>query len=150
MAKIVDEIIEGVQVEQFSKVIEVPIQKPDGLLSPVMVGFKWSSFVPDKRQWRPSRPFIEPIEVFIQIEVPLDHEYIFNATEIPIAREKGDPFPVILTPKGLKYCIDEFEEVMQDVRPAPEKEDWESDEWKEDATSTPSTEKWKESEEEWK
>lgn len=118
------------------------------------VYFKWVSFSPDKRQWKPSTPVIEPFDIGIVLDVPLTREYIYNSEQIIQIQLENEAIDVIsaklgfnneprpyLTPKGMRYCIDQFENEMSDkAEPtkvtADDNEEWEqiseiqTDEWK--------------------
>jgi len=84
--------------------------------------FIWKSFTPDKRQWKPSTPVIEPQFVQIALPVPLDEKYFTNIEEI----KEGKKNQPVLTLEGFRYCIDQFEKVMSDE---PEQIDDESEYW---------------------
>lgn len=97
----------------------------------IKVYFKWISLQPDKRQWKPSNPLLEPFDVGIAVEVPLKHEYIANSEFIisqQLANETNER--PILTPKGMRYCIDQFENEMSDKQPDKQTED-DNTEWEE-------------------
>ena len=58
--------------------------------------FKWTSLQPDLRKWKPSNPIFEPQELFVALEVPDE------------LLTKGGH----LLPEGMRFCIDQFENVM--------------------------------------
>lgn len=81
----------------------------------------WVDFTPDHRQWKPSNPKIT-VDLQVAIEVPMTPEFIYNAAHIAaqqiVANQKVDE--PILTPMGMRYCIDQFESAMSDAQPVEE------------------------------
>ena len=78
--------------------------------------FMWKQFVPDRRAYKPSAPVIET-NCAIGVQVPLTPEFILNAVDImqaQIASGNGEVPDPVLTPLGMRYCIDQFEMVMSD------------------------------------
>ena len=70
--------------------------------------FKWTSLQPDLRKWKPSNPIFEPQELFVALEVPDE------------LLTKGGH----LLPEGMRFCIDQFENVMgEPVGPTVEVEE---------------------------
>lgn len=97
----------------------------------IKVYFKWVSLQPDARQWKPSNPLLEPIDIIIAVDVPVGREYIANVEDIiqkQLANETNER--PILTPKGMRYCIDQFEKEMSNNRPEKQTED-DNTEWEE-------------------
>lgn len=93
--------------------------------------FKWVSLQPDRRQWKPSNPLLEPFDIGIVVEVPLKHEYIYNTEQIIQNQlENAGELRPYLTPKGMRYCIDQFENAMNDNQPEKQTED-DDTEWEE-------------------
>ena len=129
------------------------------------VVFKWVSVQPDPRPYKPGNPLLLLEDTKIQIDVPVDNKYIKNTNDI-LAMQLGVgelPKPV-LTPLGMKYCIDQFEAVMVDTKPIVEDEDekWEdekpsnkpekspkkTDDW-DDEEGDDGDDKWNDEEEDW-
>lgn len=125
--------------------------------------FTWKTFAPDLRQYKPSNPQIE-VNMIIAIDIPLSVDLIKNSTAIMSQQltNQTEEIP-ILTPLGMRYCIDQFEAVMSNEETKDEStdEDWgdveedevsddsskkSTDETWEDETDTPSVEK---SDEKW-
>jgi len=74
--------------------------------------FTWKQFMPDVRAYKPSSPVIET-ECSVGVDVPLTHEFILNAVDIIQNQLSADYTPdPILTPLGMRYVIDQFEQVM--------------------------------------
>ena len=119
----------------------------------VIVSFRWVSVQPDKRQWKPSNPLFEPVDVFVKIAVPLKHEYIFNASEIIQKQLTADAImpTTLLTPAGMRYCIDQLEAVMKcdQTEETAEFDDAEWEEGEEKPRSKKSTKKDAPNEDEW-
>lgn len=92
--------------------------------------FNWKSFQPDRRQWKPSNPVIEVGGYFIAVEVPLSTDLIKNSTAIMSQQltNQTEEQP-ILTPLGMRYCIDQFEAVMSDGAKDTTKTTNDDDEW---------------------
>jgi hypothetical protein len=76
--------------------------------------FNWDSFMPDYRQFKPASPIIYSESIMIAIDVPLVEEYIFNFDELNKPETQTVNISPILTPKGMRYCIDQFADVMMD------------------------------------
>ena len=68
----------------------------------IPVIFKWISVQPDKRQWKPSQPLLEPVDVFIRLDVPEEFAEITSTSK------------VILSAAGMRFCVDTLEAVMSD------------------------------------
>lgn len=79
----------------------------------VVIQCYWRSVQPDRRQWKPANPLLEPIDTIIDVPVPLKHEYISNSQAIIQAQLTSEDAPKArLTPRGMRYCIDELEKYM--------------------------------------
>jgi len=80
--------------------------------------FHWESFMPDRRDFKPSSPILYPESVMVTISLPLISEYVSNLDKVLAAQldEKSDLVETILTPKGMRYCIDQFELAMMPVK----------------------------------
>jgi hypothetical protein len=107
----------------------------------ISVNFVWESLQPDRRQWKPSMPLLKPMDCIVSVKVPLEQKYIDNAEDIiqfQLGFNQANPLP-ILTPAGMKYCIDRFECVM--VEQPVEKVDLSDDEW--ESISEKETDEWK-------
>lgn len=75
----------------------------------IPVFFKWLSVEPDNRQYKPSKPVLEPVEMVIQIDVPLEHTYVANSEEILTNQLMADRCPQpILTVAGMAYCEEQL------------------------------------------
>jgi hypothetical protein len=132
---------------------------------------QWLSFSPDCRPYKPSTPELafDPW-LKIVVNVPLDKELIDNATVIMSAQLSNQPEPSpIFTPLGMRYIIDQFEEVMKngqlEVPASEDDEDWdeepakidkpldrkdnEADEWEDEAKPTKEEEEDKPWDDEW-
>lgn len=95
----------------------------------VPVTFLWRSVQPDKRQWKPSSPLLEPVDMYVEVNVPLKHDYVSNAQVIIQAQLGATDVPKPrLTPAGMRYCIDQLEKVMSDVSHAPVEVEFSDDE----------------------
>ena len=116
----------------------------------ILIKFVWKQFVPDTRAYKPSAPVIE-VNYAIGVDVPLTHEFIYNSMEIIKGQLSGNDGPTpVLTPLGMRYCIDQFEKVMvtPDTSTNAESGDWdEGDE--EETPKTPSTKKPTVEDDEW-
>ena len=79
--------------------------------STITIYFKWASVEADPRNYKPARPVLLPEgNQRLAVEVPLNREHIFNATEIITKQFDADgSYEPILTPLGLKYCVDQLE-----------------------------------------
>lgn len=86
--------------------------------------FLWNGFSPDHRQYKPSNPTITA-GYHIQVEVPLTSDLIANSVKIisqQLVAGQDNEAP-ILTPLGMRYCIDQFEAVMSNTMQEEEKPD---------------------------
>jgi len=96
----------------------------------ILIKFVWKQFVPDTRAYKPSAPVIE-VNYVIGVDVPLTHEFIYNSMEIIKGQLSGNEGPTpVLTPLGMRYCIDQFEKVMvtPDTSTNAESGDWDEGE----------------------
>jgi hypothetical protein len=92
--------------------------------------FKWVSVSPDPHNVT-MRNNLEPVEVFVEVDIPIKHEYIAN-TE-PILNEQlgvdvTESTEAILTPEGLRYAVQLLS--LQEVTLAEEdlgEETWEDE-----------------------
>ncbi len=92
--------------------------------------FVWKSVMPDKRQYKQNGTVLELDDTRIAVVIPCTTEYIFNLDAITTAEssDKSDSPKPILTPAGMRYCIDELEKVMEETDLPSEKEpDWETE-----------------------
>jgi len=92
--------------------------------------FMWKSVLPDKRQYKQNGTVLELDDTRIAVIIPCTTEYIFNLDAITTAESnnKSDSPKPILTPAGMRYCIDELEKVMEEADLPIEKEpDWETE-----------------------
>ena len=108
----------------------------------IMVRFTWKQFVPDTRAYKPSAPVIET-NYHVGVDVPLTPEFIYNSMAIiqaQITSGNGEVPEPILTPLGMRYCIDQFERVMvnPEVSTDAESSDW--DEGEEETPKAPAVE----------
>ena len=96
--------------------------------------FRWVSASPDPHK-TPMRNNLEPMEIFVEIDIPVKHEYIRN-TE-PILKEQlgVDEVPEstepILTPEGMRYALEQLS--LQTVVEPVSDDEWEDAETKESA-----------------
>jgi hypothetical protein len=91
----------------------------------VPVSFKWILVTPDTRAYKPSAPQLEPMQVVVIVEVPLDAKYIANVETYNSSVETS----VLLTPKGMQYCISELEGMYAEEKA---KVEWDEDEFSND------------------
>jgi len=102
----------------------------------------WETVQPDRRQWKPSLPTLR-INTLVQVDVPLTDEYFANSQDMIVNQlSAGSHVEGILTPKGMRYVIDQLELVMSD--PEVTKEDFqptasEDVEWEDKETETTET-----------
>ena len=107
--------------------------------------FAWKSVMPDTRQYKQNGTVLELDDVFVAFHVPLTSEYIFNQDKVIAAQLDGnlDVIKPLLTPAGMRYCIDELEKVMSEpeftVEPT---EDWEEETKTDDTVSTTHIDDW--------
>lgn len=106
----------------------------------IVMYFNWKSFQPDLRQYKPSNPLIEVGGYFIALDVPLTPDLIRNATAIMGQQlsNQTEEQP-ILTPLGMRYIIDQFEDVMSNKTKNDTTESTDEDEWANVEEETPRT-----------
>jgi hypothetical protein len=97
----------------------------------IPVKFKWAQISPDPHNVT-MRNTLEPIETFVEVNVPLKNEYLANSERIIQlqinvgAEENWKSVPPILTKAGMQYVIDELSLGDSQLEPEVEKEeDWE-------------------------
>jgi len=115
-----------------------------------VIQFRLHTLRPDKRQYKQqSTELMCPpnTNIMIAVEVPCTNEYIYNSAKINAAVLSTDetaPEP-ILTPEGLFYIHQQFEEYFSDpeetyeLTEASEDEGWETDSadtWDEEETAS--------------
>jgi len=101
----------------------------------IKINFAWESLTPDRRQWKPGMPVLKPMDCVVVVEVPLKGEYIDNAVNI-IQAQLGNNSALelpLLTPKGMRYCINQLENVMTD-EPVVKKQEDDNENWDEVST----------------
>jgi len=93
--------------------------------SNVTMKFRWVSVSPDPHN-KTMRSNLEPLDVFVQIEVPLKHEYIANSEPIIKAQlgvdDDKEPAPV-LTKEGMRYVIEQLS--LEVIAEPVDDEEWE-------------------------
>jgi len=101
--------------------------------SPVVpVKFKWIQVSPDPHDLT-MRNSLEPVELFVEVDIPLKHEYIRNSERIiklqldVDATEKWSEITPILSVEGMKYALNVLSLKSNQFEPEVE-EDWESEE----------------------
>jgi hypothetical protein len=94
----------------------------------VSIMFQWKSTMPDVRQYKQNSTILEPVAQMVGIDVPLTSEYVRNSEHIITAQlSAGAIENPVLTTKGMRYCIDQLEDVFDgsDLLPQCETdEDW--------------------------
>lgn len=138
----------------------------------IQILFEWRSTMPDLRQYKQNSTILEPVAQMVGVNVPLTLEYIVNSEVIITAQlSAGIEQNPILTPKGMRYCINQLEDVFDSSDAVTYAEDNEFDEgdgflpsetlkklqpkddWGEDACfAAPEDKKeeaWKDTEEDW-
>ena len=94
--------------------------------------FKWIATSPEPHDVT-MRNTLEPVDIFIEVDVPLKHEYIYNVepviqSQIQTDFEDGKPIPT-LTAKGLLYVVSQLS-MQNAVKAAVEDlsdEDWDDE-----------------------
>lgn len=134
----------------------------------VIVLFHWVSTMPNTKQYEQNSEVLEPVDTKVAVAVPVNMKYLHNWDDIQTAVLSNESLKVtpILTPAGMKYCVDQLEtpfggDVAQPNDFKSTEEDWESepepkknstDSW-EDAIDIDkpgaSDEAWTETEESW-
>jgi len=79
------------------------------------IEFLWLETRPDNRQFRQNSILLNPVSVNVGVQVPLKPEYVLNSSDIILYQldQGGTPLPV-LTPKGLRYCLDQLDYEFSD------------------------------------
>ena len=79
------------------------------------VEFLWMEARPDNRQYRQNSTLLNPASINVGVQVPLKPEYVLNSNDIILYQlnQGGTPLPV-LTPKGLRYCLDQLDKEFSD------------------------------------
>jgi hypothetical protein len=97
----------------------------------IPVKFKWAQISPDPHNVT-MRNTLEPIETFIEVNVPLKHEYLANSEriiqlQINVGAEKSwKEVSPILTKAGMQYVVNELSLGNSQLEPeVEEEEDWE-------------------------
>ena len=101
----------------------------------VDVKFKWLECRPDAREFRQNSCLLQP-EVIVVVHLPIKSEYIANWEKLitnSISNEVTTTLSPLLTPLGVKYCMDELEKVfvipLKAEEFAPETEEEDDDGW---------------------
>ena len=103
----------------------------------VTMKFRWMSVSPEPHNVT-MRNSLEPVDVFVQVEVPLKHEYIANSEPIIThqlqvdVNDELEPDP-ILTKEGMRYAIDQLSLEVIPAEPVSE-EEWDEEESGSDET----------------
>lgn len=93
----------------------------------IPVHFKWLTVEADPRQYKPSKPILEAVDLIVEVNVPLTHEYIVNSETILTNQVMNlKNVQPILTPKGMKFCANELETAMKN---SYEPEETDDDDW---------------------
>lgn len=95
--------------------------------------FKWASFSPDPHDIT-MRNNLEPVEVFVEIEVPLKKEYFANIerlikVSLGVSDEVAKVSP-ILTREGMRFVTEELS--LRTSSPEPDVEDLDDEDWDDD------------------
>lgn len=98
--------------------------------STITIFFEWNEVTPDPRPYKPGMPRLLPINTRVAVDVPLKHEYLWNAEKI-IQWQLGTngsakPEP-ILTPLGMKYVTNLLENAMKETEISQDLDDWFND-----------------------
>ena len=110
--------------------------------------FKWISVSPDPHN-KTMRSNLEPVDVFVEIEIPVKADYFANAEAIlkeQIGVDVTESTKPILLPEGMKYAIQQLslQEIAEPVsddewdnagEEKSEDVDWDADENKEEKLS---------------
>jgi hypothetical protein len=92
--------------------------------------FAWKSVMPDKRQYKQNGTVLELDDTFVAVVIPLTSQYVFNVDEVMTVEldGKSNLIEPILTPAGMRYCIDELEKVMGESElPVDNNSNWETE-----------------------
>ncbi len=92
----------------------------------VIMKFRWMTVSPDSHN-KTMRNTLEPINAFVQVEVPLKHEYIANSEpiiKVQLDADLSDEPEPILTREGMRFAIEQLS--LEDVlEPEVSEEEWE-------------------------
>ena len=107
----------------------------------VTMNFRWATASPDPHN-KTMRNTLEPVDIFVQVEVPMKHEYFVNSEPIIKAQlgvdgdydsDKAEPLTPILSREGMQYVL---AQLSLEVASEPEvsEEEWdegndEGEEW---------------------
>ena len=105
--------------------------------------FKWVSVSPDPHN-KTMRNTLEPVDVFVEVEIPVKGDYFANAEAIlkeQIGVDVTESTKPILLPEGMKYAIQQLS--LQEISEPVSDEDWDSagdeestdENWDDDETS---------------
>jgi len=95
----------------------------------ILVLFDWLSVEPDNRRFKPSSPVLQPENLRVGVEIPMDAELLYNYNEIENnLKGEGTLDYIILTPKGMRFVIDTLENVMS---PSTNEQSVVEDDWDE-------------------
>ena len=115
----------------------------------VTIKFRWVSVSPEPHNVT-MRNSLEPVDVFVEVEVPLKHEYIANSEpiiKVQIDADLSDEPEPILTKEGMRFAINQLSlevipetvsEEEWDEGKSEDNEDWsdesgnDDDNWDED------------------
>lgn len=100
-------------------------------MATISLRFKWATFSPDPHD-RTMRSNLEPCDVYVVLDVPLQHEYIANAEAIIQGQlAAGDvPLPV-LTLEGMKFCANALSLAEKPKEEPDEDFDWDDEDGEE-------------------
>ena len=76
----------------------------------VTIKFRWVSVSPEPHNVT-MRNSLEPVDVFVQVEVPLKHEYIANSEpiiQVQLGVDDEKEPETILTKEGMRVAIDQL------------------------------------------
>ena len=86
--------------------------------------FKWVSVSPDPHN-KTMRNNLEPVDVFVEIEIPVKGEYFANAEEIlkeQLGVDVKKSTEPILLPEGMKYAIQQLS--LQEIAEPVSDDEW--------------------------
>ena len=87
--------------------------------------FKWISVSPDPHN-KTMRNNLEPVDVFVEVAIPVKADYFINAESIlkeQLGVDVTESTKAILTPQGMKYALQQLS--LQDVIEPASEDDWE-------------------------
>lgn len=80
----------------------------------ITILLEWDSCQPDNRQYKQPSQVLLP-KVLVAVNVPLEHTYFHNSEDMIQAQiSGGNVVAPILTPKGMRYIVDQLEVHFQD------------------------------------